>query len=557
MVVRTKIQSERLRLRPKQGRGRVQSPSGGLNILASTMDFPIGDAYVLDNVIAKPNGCEIRRGYQEWIPLANKFSGAVNTLLPYFAEKATNSELFAAPAENPSKLYKITTQNAAPTLSLTPSTNSDSPGEWYFTNFVTVGGNFLLAVSAGAGYYTFTSPAGVDAWTERTNGAGVGLIQWPAGDTHTTKDIVFVWIWKNRVWFLIKDSATAYYLPVGQIAGQLSAFDFGQQFDMGGALTWAASWTYDSGAGIDDSLILASTEGQILIYEGTDPDSAEAFKLKGRWSAGKFPFSRRAFADHGGDVLFVSEYGLISVADLVSGRLHTAGLTGGVGTKINPLIAALVHTDGVTPYWHLTVFPHEEMLFLGTPVVTSGGDRLTFSMNSLINTWNTFSKMDTKCSVAYERKFIYGDNNGMVYQAFTGYRDNVSSDGTTPGDQIIGRIQGAFQDYGDASSNKRMLRIKVYGFSDLAPAFYARFQPEYNLTSPILPPVLTQVTGGKWDTALWDVNVWTLGPGDGSFHRWFGVTGFGKKLSLQLAISGAGQTLYTDHEAVFETGIGL
>jgi len=556
MVSPTKIRSEKVR-KAVQRRARYQSPSGGLNILASTIDFPVTDAYTLDNVIAKPNGCEIRRGYQEWIPLANKFSVPVRTILPYFGENLTNSELFAAPAEDPSNLYKITTQGAAPTLSLTPSTNSRVPGEWYYTNFVTIGGNFLLAVSLGAGYYSFASPAGVDTWTERINGAGVGQIQWPVGDTHTTKDIAFIWIWKNRVWFLVRDSATAYYLPISQISGLLSAFDFGQQLNAGGALLWATNWTYDSGAGMDDALVLASTEGQMLVYEGTDPDSAAAFRLKGRWEPGRSPDGRRSFADHGGDVLFISEYGLVSVADLVAGRLHAGGLTGGMAAKVNPLLAELVHVSSEQLYWHLTVYPHEEMLYLGTPVITSSGNNLHFSMNSLINTWNTFSGMDTLCSTTFNRKFIFGSSNGMVYQGFTGYRDNVSADGTSPGDQIIGRIQGAFMDLGDDNSNKRVLRIKVYGFSDLSPSFFAKFQPEYNLSSPISAPITTQVIGGKWDVAKWDVNSWSLGPGDGSFHQWFGVTGFGKKMSLQLAISGSGKTLYTDHEIIFETGIGL
>jgi hypothetical protein len=58
-----------------------------------------------------------------------------------------------------------------------------------------------------------------------------------------------------------------------------------------------------------------------------------------------------------------------------------------------------------------------------------------------------------------------------------------------------------------------------------------------------------------WDLAIWDESVWAAG--SGSFHHWFGVNGFGKKLSLQFAMRGGGKVLATDYEVLYEKGIGL
>ena len=555
MVQASAVRSERRR-EATQLQSRVASPVGGLNFVNSTMDFPVNDAYVLDNIIPKPFGCEIRKGWRNWIPVANKFSAGVRTIIPFSAEQPTFSRLFAAPAVNPSTLHTINTQGAAPVLSLTPSTNSDVPGEWYYTNLVTIGGNFLLAVAAGAGYYTFSSPAGVDAWVEHVNGAGAGQIQWPVGSALTTKDICFVWIWKNRVWFLVRNSSVAYYLPVSQLSGQLTAFDFGQQFSVGGSLLWATTWTYDSGDGIDDSLILASSEGQVVVYVGTDPDSAQTFQLKGRWFAGRFPAGRRNFCQHGGDVLFLSEYGVVSISDLVSGKLHTANLTGSVGYKINPKLSDLVTFYIDSKYWFMTPYASEELLYIGTPIVDVSGNKQHLGMNSLTNAWCTFSGMDTLSAAVWKGQFIFGSSDGMVSRGFTEYLDGTNSAGTVPGTAMTARIQGTFGDYDSPNKNKRMLRIKVYGLGDTDPTFYARFLAEYNTSAPILAPQPDQVIGTSlWDTALWDSGLWS--EGGGSFDRWFGVTGYGKKLSLQLAIRGAGRVVYTDHEALHEDGIGL
>ncbi len=558
MVAATKIRSEVLR-KATQQQGRVASPVGGLNFVNSTMDFPDTDAYVLDNILAKPYGCQVRKGWQNWIPAADTFGVPVKTILTFAAEKRDYSALFCSPAVDPSLIYDITTQDTAPTVSLTPSSNSDNPGEWYYTNFVTEGGNFLLAVSAGAGYYSYSAPAGVGAWVEHVDGDGtLGTIKWPAFDTHTSKDIAFIWLYKRRVWFFVKESSIAYYLPTDQFSGVLAAFDFGQQFNLGGANLWATSWTYDSGAGIDDSLIIASTEGQVLVYEGSNPDDASDFHIKGRWYGGRFPVGRRNFCEHGGDVVFICEYGTVSISDLVAGRLHTANLSGTVGFKINPRLAELVTNQIDDEYWFLQPHPSEELMYMGTPVVSpSSGRRQYLGMNSLTNAWSTFSAIDTLCAAIWYGKFIFGTSLGMVNQGFVGVQDNVSSDGVIRGDEITARLQGNFNDYGAPNQNKRMLRIKVYGLANIDPRFYAIFRDEYDVTSPIGAPISASIVGGLWDDALWDDVAWSFGEGNGSFKRWFGVTGFGKKLSLQLALRGGGRVVYTDHESLFETGIGL
>lgn len=552
MPLAENLKSERLR-RATQKQSRVASPVGGLNFLNSTMDFPPDDAYVLDNVFPRPFGCEIRKGWRNWVPAANKFPAAVKTVMTYAGATKAAGRVFASYDQNPSIIYDVTTQNAAPVLSLTPSSNSDNPGEWYHSNFVTQGGNFLLAVSAGAGYYSYNA----GTWTEHVDGTVAGEIDWPVGfgSLTTTKNIAFIWVWKNRVWFLMKDSAIAFYLPVGQISGLAAAFDFGQQLDLGGSLLWASDWTYDSGSGIDDALILASTEGQILVYEGTDPANAATFQLKGRWFAGRFPVGRRNFCEHGGQVQFLCEYGMISISDLVSGKLHTSGLAGTLGAKINPRLSRQLSENLDKQYWFLLPYPTDEMLIIGTPLSDNMGLHQTLCMNSLNNAWCTFSGLDILSADVFQGQLIYGTSDGLVNQGLYGFEDGLSADGLVKGDAVTGRLQGAFNDYGEPNMNKRMLRIKVYGVSNSDPSFFARFQPEYVFNVPIDAPAPRVGIYPLWDDAIWDEAIWA--EGDGSFHRWFGVNGFGKKMSLQLAIRGAGQVTYTDHEALFEVGLGL
>jgi hypothetical protein len=58
-----------------------------------------------------------------------------------------------------------------------------------------------------------------------------------------------------------------------------------------------------------------------------------------------------------------------------------------------------------------------------------------------------------------------------------------------------------------------------------------------------------------WDIAIWDRNLWA--DVNTTFKRWFGVSGFGKKMSMQAAVRSNGAVLITDFEVLYETGIGL
>ena len=50
-------------------------------------------------------------------------------------------------------------------------------------------------------------------------------------------------------------------------------------FRRGGYIKAMASWTLDGGAGMEDQLVLFSSNGEAVIYGGTDPDSG--FSLTG------------------------------------------------------------------------------------------------------------------------------------------------------------------------------------------------------------------------------------------------------------------------------------
>lgn len=536
--------------RKQQSLMRLPMPTGGLNFMAGTMDMGPMDSYLMDNLIPRATGLEVRKGWRYWV--TEKMAGEVRTLMTYNAQNPANSRLFIGAAVNTGFVYEATAQNATPALVLSPSTQASVPGEWYWTNFVTPALACLCMVSHGAGYYLYDNTNG---WREVITGTGTLQVSFP--DSTTTKDLAFIWTWKRRIWFLKKNSTTAYYLPIDSLAGVAQMFDFGPQLVRGGPLAYGTRWTFDAGDGIDDSLILVSELGDVLVYEGTDPANASTFQQKGTWYIGRVPYGRRGFGQYGGDVLLLNEFGMIKISDLVAGRGDTTEIDGTLAAKINPLLAGAISNYLTQKYWFVLPYSTEELLIVGSPYINIISQAYTsFAMNSHTAGWCTISNIDIYCATVFQGNLMVGTSKGEIIQAFYGYRDGDSADGTLFGNEVTGRMQGSFLDYGSPNNNKRMLRIKMYGNSEGIPAFLVVFKDEYNLQEFLNVSAPASRASSLWDVGIWDESQWLAGVA--SFRKWIGVAAYGKKLSLQLVVRGAGPTTFTDFEVLFESAqIGL
>ena len=130
----------------------------------------------------------------------------------------------------------------------------------------------------------------------------------------TTSSLTQVWLHKARLFFVEKDSLSAWYLPAAQIGGAASELDLGAIFKKGGTLTFGASWSLDSGAGLDDVCVFVTSNGEIAVYEGDDPSSAADWRLAGVYEISR-PLNKHAFFKAGGDLAILTEDGIIPVSE--------------------------------------------------------------------------------------------------------------------------------------------------------------------------------------------------------------------------------------------------
>jgi hypothetical protein len=287
----------------------------------------------------------------------------------------------------------------------------------------------LVPASATRAITYKTTAGGTAAATGGPTGVGTGIIDntvtWDYEATVggvSPANLVFANVWKNFVLFVEKDSSRMWFgSAANALYGTVTSWDFGAKFKHGGNLVGLWSWTVDGGIGIDDYLVAIGSGGDVVIYQGTDPNSANTFALRGVWFVGGVPKGRRIATDFGGDLLILSNLGVVPLSKLVNGTDATD--TSQYATqKIGNLFNTAVSTYGGTKGWSLRLHPEDATLLITLPPADGAYPQLAMSV--LTRGWSQYRDLPMVANEAWGGKLYFGTSDGRVCQ-HTGYLDAV------------------------------------------------------------------------------------------------------------------------------------
>jgi len=531
-------------------------------------------ALSLVNVFVETYGLRTRKGFSEWaaglsnVPVSSLMSyypaAALGSLVTYiggsavqttfdrmfvaasspikpgvgaYSTAATARKLFAATGGS---VYDVTNGGGAP---WTPQIGIAGASDyWTSVNFNNIAGSFLCAVNNAGGYYIYNGTA----WSHVTMGAAAGEVDGVDPDL-----FCFVTPWKHRLWFVEKDSTRAWYLPTDQITGVAKEFDFGPQFRHGGHLAALANWTVDGGEGIDDYLIAVSSQGDVVIYKGTDPDIADAFSLHGVWYVGPLPAGRRMVNQSGGDVYILSQFGAMPVSKLLAAASLAALSQQHLSYLVDPIIARLMQDFSTLEGWQIVTIAKEEAILIGFPPEASpqGGDFLAFKTTT--GAWSTFKQTSYASFAAVDADVFAGTKDGRVVRAFDGALDNVLI-GTDVGDPIACQVTPAYQPLGPPGAYKRFTLVRPSFLTTLTPKLTLQILVDYGPPKPTIVPTLPEISQSKWDVALWDTGRWS--GLQAPIKEWLGTFGIGFAATVQLDYLCGGDTLLTSIDFWEEPG---
>lgn len=357
-----------------------------------------------------------------------------------------------------------------------------SEDAWQWCSHTTSAGTFLVMVNGQDAPIHYNG----SVWTE------------PSITGITASDAIGVISHKKRLWFVLKDTTLGAYLGTEAVAGAATTFRFGSLFTRGGYLMALATWTRDGGSGADDYLVAVSSRGQVAVYQGTDPSSANTWALVGVFDVPP-PIGRRCFQKYGADLLLITLEGVFPLSQLLSVDQSQASRVS-ITDAISPEFNTAARVYGANAGWEVAVYPKGTRLLVNVPT----GEFQTakqYIQNTITGAWCEFDNHDALCWSVYNDNLYFGGSDGTIYQADTG-----SADVDTP---ITAVGQAAYSSFGSANIKRfSMIRPLVTVSATNRPS--VGISTDFVETSAMSALAASNSASvSTWDAALWDSGIWS------------------------------------------------
>ncbi len=513
----------------------VASPVGGLNAYDNLAAMPSTDAIRMINFVPTTYGCVVRKGSQKY---AAGMGNAISSLLYYAAIDGT-SKFFAVAGSN---LYDISNSGIVSTPLLT---NLHTPSTWQSVNFANSAGAHLVACNGFDNPIWYTKANGLQ---RLSFGNGTDSGTWAGVDP--AKLIQFT-VHQRRLWGVQVDSTLGWFLPADSVYGTANLFDFGPFFKRGGYLAALGTWSADLGAGSDDQLVAISSEGEAAVFAGTNVADSTAWKLRGVYFIGRPPTGRRFFANVGGDLLILTEVGIVAMSTVLTSTTVNVSSNTAYSKKVQFLLNKLTQDFRTVPGWCITFFPSTNLLYVNIPSVYSNGYGQLVS-NYVNTSWTTFSGLNATCWIETSFGQFFGTPDGTVYRAWIGKKDLVELDGSG-GKPIVAACQQAYTSFQLPAIQKQVGMYRLVLLGNYKIAYSSKLS--YDYTEPFFEYVDSNNrmdTAAYWDSALWDMSLWS---GEASAQLdWRSALGLGVAVSLSFTINSTVDTTWVSTDFTYKAG---
>ena len=385
----------------------LPAPIKGLNCRDNVSDMAPEYAITMDNYLPQDTKVCLRRGYVQYA-LENL---KISTLTVCYAESGTQ---FLAAADN--KIWNISSKTNVYTVLQTGITNDEFRTAQYKNRLYFVNGTDTPKV------YSYDEQEQITDW----DFSAVGL---------DAARIVNVSVAKQRLWFVEKNSLKVWYPETaGNVAGTLNCFDLTQVSRFGGYLVAVASWTQDGGQGIDDLTVFITSEGEVLVYSGSDINNADDWTLRGSYKISR-PIGWQCLMQYQGDVVVITEDGYLPLSKALP--LDKANLA---QIAFSDTIRGLVldRTKRYASYigWQAIIYSRGGFALFNVPVANDFEQHI---INLNTGAWCRFTGIRACCWAQYDKRLYFGSDKG-VYLFDEGYSDD--------GAPIVGIIEQAYNNLG-------------------------------------------------------------------------------------------------------------
>ena len=374
-------------------------------------------AVTMDNYIPLDSKVELRPGYSLYATLGTTAS-KVTALAAY--NYPSHSKFFAVYG---GKIWDITTGSTPVDMGITLTDSNVQTVQ--YKNYM----YFMNGADQPLAYYTDANGDGhIGAW----GFSGTGL---------TDTRIIAGTVSKEFLWFVEKNTLKAWYTATaGNVSGTLNSFDLSQMSKWGGELIAIANWTIDGGTGIDDYTVFITSEGEVFVYGGANPNDPDNWEMKGSYKISQ-PLGYRCTMKYQGDIVVMCQDGYFPL-----GRALAASNAGdslvAYSDNIRGLVIERTSQNKWRKGWQSVVYNKKGYAIFNVPVSEQFEQHV---VNVATGAWCRFTNIRAMCWCVFQDNIYFGSD----WQVFR-FDDGNSDNGTV----IEGVVEQAFSDLGTEGIKK-------------------------------------------------------------------------------------------------------
>lgn len=476
-------------IRVKQNASSVEHLTAPLKGLSLSSKLSSGDplkATILDNWIIDEDKIRCRFGQKKIF--SHPDARPVDSLVPFYGAPTPNLALGTN--------GKLTSYSG---VDLHVGFLAD---EWSWTSFANLGEQtYTILVNGKDGVWSWNG-------TNTTGGMVKEAVTAPASETWINPDTFHIVInHQNHLWFADQENLAIYYLPLQSKSGEVAYLPLNALFKRGGTVRALATWSVDGGDGMNDKLVIFSSNGECAIYSGTDPDSDYSLNGVYRFDS---PMSKDCVTQYGGELYVLISTGLVPMSTMMRAEVEQLGQT---ERDVYSAFMDASRRFRNQPGWQLYLDPPTSRMVCNMP---QGGANHYKQMVRFMPTtyWTSWSAIPARCFCYVNNTRYHADDYGNLYSMDRSYLDDV-------GKPILVDVQFAWSNY-KTPGVKHFKMLKPYIITDGAPKPAIDMAVDFQDVPPQNQPEITfSNAGANWDDSPWDDSDWA--PPSSMVSKWSGV----------------------------------
>lgn len=504
----------------------LPAPIGGLNKRDSLGAMSPHYAIEMDNYIPLDSKIALRPGYNLHYKLGEPKTG-VKTLVSY--NKPLQNRLIALYA---GKAYNVSSQANVSVYDVEFIESRCQTVE--YRNYLF----FMNGIDVPKVFYI--DDEGVEHFTD-----------WGfSGDNLQPARIIAGAVSHEYLWFVEKNSLKAWHTDqAGTISGTISAFDLSQVAKRGGELIAVANWTVDGGIGLDDYTVFLTSEGEVLVYAGYNPNDAGNWSLKGAYQMSR-PMGYQCTMQYQGDIVIISEDGYIPLSKALAAA-NSGQSAIAFSDNIRGLVLERTANNKDKDGWQGIIYNKRGYGIFNVPV-SQQYEQHVINVNT--GAWCRFTNIRALCWCLFEDRLYFGSDDS-VYLFDNAYSDN--------GIQIEGRVEQAYTNLGtDQLKKVQLLNPRTRASTKFALVIYTNVdfdERDVNYYSNI-----GTIGQTKWNSALWSSSENPIGTKWSTLRtskissQWIANNATGFKISIVFKTKTKGNAIeWFDTGVRYEIGTGI